>query len=97
MKPGTRLKSVVCDAEVIVVRSDGLAVPECGGKPMAAERPAELGALDPAFSGGAMTGKRYVDATGAVELLCVRAGKGSLAIGGVALQQKEAKALPSSD
>lgn len=97
MKPGSRLKSVVCDTEVIVVRASGDATPECGGKPMAAERPAELAALDPAFSGGTMTGKRYVDAAGTVELLCVKPGKGSLSLGGAALQPKEAKPLPSSD
>jgi len=38
-----------------------------------------------------------VDEAGTVELLCVKAGKGSLAIGGVALQTKDAKPLPSSD
>lgn len=97
MKPGSRLKSVVCDTEVIVVRGSGDAAPECGGKPMAAERPAELGALDPAFSAGTMTGKRYVDEAGTVELLCVKPGKGSLSLSGVALQPKEAKPLPSSD
>lgn len=96
MKPGTRLKSAVCDTEVMVIRGSGMTV-ECGGKPMAEQRPAEPGALDPAFAGGTQMGKRYVDAAGAVELLCVKAGKGSLAIGGVALQTKEAKPLPSSD
>jgi hypothetical protein len=97
MKPGSRLKSVVCDTEVIVVRGGGEGVIECGGKPMEAERPAERGAIDPAFAGGALTGKRYVDAAGAVELLCVKGGQGSLAISGVALQTKDAKPLPSSD
>ena len=42
-------------------------------------------------------GKRYVDEAGRVELLCVKAGKGSLAIDGVALKTKDAKSLPSSD
>jgi hypothetical protein len=64
---------------------------------MAAERPAEKQAIDPAFAGGSLMGKRYVDAAGAVELLCVKPGEGSLALGGVALQPKEAKPLPSSD
>ena len=41
--------------------------------------------------------KRYVDEAGRVELLCVKAGKGSLAIDGVALKTKDAKSLPSSD
>ena len=30
-------------------------------------------------------GKRYVDADGQFELLCVKPGKGSLSVGGVAL------------
>lgn len=64
---------------------------------MADDKPAELGALDPAFSEGTNMGKRYVDEAGTVELLCVKPGKGSLSIGGVALQIKDAKPLPSSD
>ena len=46
---------------------------------------------------GTLIGKRYVDAAGTVELLCVKPGKGSLAIAGVALQLKDAKPLPASD
>ena len=42
-------------------------------------------------------GKRYVDEAGTVELLCVKAGKGSLAIDGTILRTKDAKPLPSSD
>jgi hypothetical protein len=97
MKPGSRLKSAVCDTEVIVVRAGGEGVIECGGKPMGEDRPAERGAIDPAFAGGTMTGKRYVDAAGTVELLCVKGGQGSLALSGAALQTKDAKPLPSSD
>ena len=97
MKPGSRLKSVVCDTEVIVVRGGGDGVIECGGQPMADERPAERGAVDPAFAAGSLTGKRYVDADGTLELLCVKAGQGSLSLSGAALQLKDAKPLPSSD
>jgi hypothetical protein len=96
MKPGTKLKSIVCDTEVMVIRG-GDAVVECGGSAMAEERPAERGAVKPEFSGGTKIGKRYVDAAGTVELLCVKAGQGSLSLGGVALVLKEAKPLPSSD
>jgi len=49
--------------------------------------------LNPAFADG----KRYVYAAGSIELLCVKPGQGSLSIGGVALQVKEAKPLPSSN
>jgi hypothetical protein len=97
MKPGSRLKSAVCDTEVIVVRGGGDVVVSCGGAPMVDERPAERGAVDPAFAAGSLMGKRYVDAAGALEFLCVKPGQGSLSIAGVALQPKEAKPLPSSD
>jgi hypothetical protein len=96
MKPGTKLKSAVCDTEVMVIRGSD-AVVECGGIPMGEERPADIAAMNPAFAAGTLIGKRYVDPAGAVELLCVKPGKGSLSIGGVALHFKDAKALPSSD
>lgn len=96
MKPGTKLKSTVCDTEVMVIRGSG-AVVECGGAPMTEERPAERGTLNPASAQGTQIGKRYVDAAGSLELLCVKAGKGSLSIGGVPLQLKDAKPLPASD
>jgi len=96
MKPGSRLKSAVCDTEVMVIRGSGHVV-ECGGAPMAEQKPAEPMPLNAAFAGGTQIGKRYVNAEDSAELLCVKAGKGSLAIGGVALKLKEAKPLPSSD
>ncbi|NGY07017.1 hypothetical protein [Solimonas terrae] len=96
MKAGSKLKSVVCDTEVMVIRASDVVV-ECGGLPMSEERPAERAAIDPAFAGGAKIGKRYVDASDALELLCVKSGQGALAVAGVALQLKDAKPLPSSD
>ncbi|WP_428310610.1 hypothetical protein [Hydrocarboniphaga sp.] len=96
MKAGSKLKSAVCDTEVMVIKGADVAL-ECGGAPMAADRPAERAAINPAFAEGTKMGKRYVDASGAVELLCVKAGAGSLSIAGVALQPKDAKPLPSSD
>jgi len=96
MKPGTKLKSAVCDTEVMVIRGSDFVV-ECGGSAMAEMRPLARGAVDPAFARGTKIGKRYIDPAGTCELLCVKAGQGSLAIGGVALQVKDAKPLPSSD
>lgn len=96
MKPGSKLKSSVCDTEVMVIRA-GEGTLECGGAPMADEKPESPGELSPDFSGGTQMGKRYVDAGGTVEFLCVKAGKGSLSLDGVALTTKEAKSLPSSD
>jgi len=96
MKPGTKLKSAVCDTEVMVIRyGDGQI--ECGGAPMSEEKPADGGEVDSAFAEGTQMGKRYVDADGTVELLCVKPGQGSLSLSGTALTTKEAKSLPSSD
>ena len=96
MKPGTKLKSAVCDTEVMVIRGSDVEV-VCGGTPMSEQAAAEKATIDPAFAAGTLIGKRYVDSVGTVELLCVKAGKGSLSIDGVSLQPKEAKPLPSSD
>ena len=95
MKPGTRLKSATCATEVVVIKC-GAGTIECGGAPMA-EDAAGDGTPDQAFAGGTIMGKRYVDAAGTVELLCVKPGEGSLALDGVALLLKEAKPLPASD
>jgi hypothetical protein len=96
MKPGSKLKSQVCDTEVMVIRCAEGQI-ECGGVPMAAERSGAEGAPSEAFSGGTLMGKRYVNADGTFELLCVKPGKGSLAVDGVALTIKDAKPLPASD
>ena len=95
MKPGTRLKSVACTTEVVVIRCAGGRI-ECGGAQMT-EGGGDAVELDAAFAGGTVTGKRYVDGAGTIELLCVKPGKGSLALDGTALTIKEAKPLPASD
>lgn len=97
MKAGMKLKSAVCDTEVMVIRGSETLTVDCGGAPMAAERPLERGTPAAGFAEGTKIGKRYVDAAGAIELLCVKSGAGSLSIAGVVLQTKEAKPLPSSD
>ena len=96
MKPGTRLKSAADDTEVMVIRcGDGNI--ECGGAPMGEAKPADAAELNPEFADGTLMGKRYVDADGQYELLCVKPGKGSLAVNGVKLVTKDAKPLPASD
>ena len=96
MKPGTKLKGQVCDTEVMVIRC-GEGTIECGGVPMAELKPETAGAIDPAHAAGALLGKRYVDTSGTFELLCVKPGKGSLSVSGIALSIKDAKPLPASD
>ncbi len=96
MKPGTRLKSAACDTEVMVIRC-GEGTIECGGAAMGEAKPAEPAELNADHANGTLMGKRYVDADGKFELLCVKPGKGSLSVGGVALVSKDAKPLPASD
>jgi hypothetical protein len=96
MKPGTKLKSQVCDTEVMVIRAGAGSI-ECGGTAMAEGKPDAPGALNAEHSGGSLIGKRYVDAGAAFELLCVKPGKGSLSVDGVALATNDAKPLPASD
>ena len=55
------------------------------------------GALDAGASDGTLLGKRYVNEAGDLEVLCVKPGDGSLAVGDAAMTLKEAKPLPSSD
>jgi len=100
LKPGSRCKSVADATEVMVTRAPAQPVDlRCGGHPMvplgAGEPP--MAAADPGHSSGTALGKRYADDASGLELLCTKAGAGSLAIGDVPLQQKDAKALPSSD
>jgi hypothetical protein len=46
---------------------------------------------------GIQVGKRYLDDETGLEVLCSKAGAGSLSLNGKPLAQKEAKKLPSSD
>lgn len=100
IKAGTRLRSAVCDTEVIVVKAPGGDVDlRCGGHAMVtldAERPGGLSA-EPGFDKGTALGKRYTDDEGTLEVLCTKAGPSSLSLGDAPLGIKEAKPLPSSD
>lgn len=99
IKPGSRWQSVVCSAEVVVVRpptAEG--VPQCGGVDMVPlGEQAGKTAIREGFDGGCAAGKRYRAAQGGLELLCSKAGEGALGFGGTPLGLVEAKQLPSSD
>jgi hypothetical protein len=99
-KAGLRLASVVCDTEVIVIKApkEDLDL-RCGGRPMVEldDGASRTGTPAAPFDGGTLIGKRYATADPAVEVLCTKAGAGSLSIGEVALPAKEAAPLPSSD
>jgi hypothetical protein len=91
---------VVCETEVIVVKSPGGELDiRCGGHPMVGkdEDAADQGAPSEGFADGSVIGKRYTDAEQGLELLVTKGGTGTLAIGETPLAIKEAKPLPSSD
>lgn len=98
LKAGLRLKSNVCDTQVMIIKGiPGDHVLNCGGSEMIAAGDQASGQLDPAKADGSLLGKRYVNADETLEILCVKEGKGSLDLAGVVLAPKQAKALPSSD
>ena len=100
LRPGQRLRSVVCDAEVIVVRAPTTEVDvRCGGALMVEQGTLSNGAfeLDPTLNDGPLLGKRYADDELGLEVLCTRGGKGTLMVDGRALKTKLAKPLPASD
>jgi hypothetical protein len=49
------------------------------------------------FDHGTQLGKRYSDDDLGIELLCTKAGEGSLSVGETVLAVKGAKPLPASD
>lgn len=99
LKVGARLKSNVCDTEVMVIScTDPSLTITCGGaEVLDATASKSGGEINSAHADGTLLGKRYVNNTSKIELLCVKAGKGSLAANGERLSLKDAKPLPSSD
>ncbi len=100
LKPGARLRSTVCDTEVVVIRAPGGAVDlRCGGAPLVAlDDPApRTGEPTAGAADGTVLGKRYADEELGLEVLCTKAGRGSLTVGETALGLKDARPLPSSD
>ena len=99
LKPGGQLRSALSTTEVVVVKGSGADVDlRCGGLPMIGkDEAASEGAIDEAFAGESLLGKRYVDDDTDTELLCTKPGDGALSIDGRVLGLKGAKPLPSSD
>jgi hypothetical protein len=96
---GSRWKSAVCQTEVIVVRpADGPRHLGCGGADMI---PVDSSSADaapaPELAGGTLLGKRYSDEASGLEVLCTKAGPGTLTLDGSPLEVKSPKPLPSSD
>lgn len=98
-KVGQTLTSTVDATTVVVVRwPDADLELTCGGAAMVdAKAAATTGDLAADQRAGTQLGKRYADEARGVELLCTKAGSGTLALNGTALAIKAAKPLPASD
>ena len=97
LKTGLRLKSAVCDAEVMVIKATAGDSLTCGGAELGLEAQAEKASGNEDQMNGCVIGKRYVNGAETVELLCVKSGDGSLYYNGDELMTKDTKKLPSSD
>jgi hypothetical protein len=97
---GVRLRSAVCTTEVVVVKPPSGDVDlQCGGTAMVGIDAEVSGVGTPAEGSaeGTQIGKRYAHDESGLELLCTKAGSGSLSVGQVLLGTQQAKPLPSSD
>lgn len=98
VKPGMRLRSTVCSTEVMVVKVSGPDLDiRCGGAPMQPSSPSVVKTGEPVapFDGGTLVGKRYE--LDGLELLCTKAGGGTLSLGDQIIGTQAAEQLPSSD
>ncbi len=100
LKAGTQYRSAVCDTQVVVVRAPADEVElGCGGAPMLGPDTDAVASGAPLadYALGSLIGKRYAEAELGLELLCTKAGAGSLTCNGAILAIKDAKPLPASD
>ncbi len=98
LRPGDRLASTVCTTRVVVIRAPRERRPAiaCDESPMVPGPVAPQAAAADADA-ATLIGKRYVDATETVELLCTSSGAGVLSCDGTPMTVKAAKPLPASD
>ncbi|MGH3211401.1 MAG: hypothetical protein ACRDNO_26950 [Trebonia sp.] len=98
-RAGQQLVSAVDSTAVIVIRAPaGECTLTCGGVAMAAaDQPVTGAEPDPSLMAGTQIGKRYVDEADTIQVLCTKAGNGTLALDGNPLVIQAAKPLPASD
>ena len=100
LSPGSRWRSAVCDTEIVVVRAPaGPVTLSIGGTealPPEAGRAASA-PPGPGLAGGTLLGKRYADEATGLEVLCTRAGTGSITVDGRRATVMAPRPLPASD
>lgn len=99
LKAGLKLHSAIDACEVVVVKAPADPVDlRCGGHPFLPGDAQPTGeSVVEGFDGGTQLGKRYSNDELGLELLCTKAGAGSISVGDDPLELKGAKPLPASD
>jgi hypothetical protein len=99
VKVGQSWESTVDATTVLTIRAPETEIElTCGGAKMVTkDEAAERGTADPTKQGGTQLGKRYADEEVGLEILCTKAGEGTLELNDSPLQLKTAKPLPTSD
>jgi hypothetical protein len=99
LKAGTRLRSATDACEVVVVKAPGGPVDlRCGGHAFVAiDAEVTPQGVESGLDAGTQLGKRYADEELGLEVLCTKAGEGSISVGDTVLAVKGAKPLPASD
>ena len=100
LRPGQKLHSAVCDAQVVVVKAPpARSRSAAGAHPLLDDGQEADGAaaLDPSLGEAPCSASATPTTSSGLELLCTRAGTGALTVDGRPLLIKGAKPLPSSD
>ncbi|WP_338179890.1 hypothetical protein [Jatrophihabitans sp.] len=99
IKVGERLRSAVDTTEIVIIRAEpGDVALTCGGQAMVApDASVPVGSPVSGQDTGTALGKRYTTVDAAIEVLCTKAGQGSLSVDGVAMTLKQPRGLPASD
>jgi len=100
LPPGSRWRSAVCEAELVVVRAPAAPVIlRIGGADVLAPDagPPAGAKLDESLADGTLLGKRYADEVSGLEILCTKSGSGTITVDGRRATIMAPKRLPASD
>ncbi len=96
LKAGLKLRSAVDACEVMVVKAPAEPVDlRCGGHPFVPpDAEVTPQSVEAGFDGGALLGKRYADEELGLEVLCTKAGEGSISVGETILPSRAPSRCP---